>query len=316
MKSLFIGLASTLSLTEAHRIKLESRKTYKPVTSLQHKLAAGRLQDIINPDDATTAGTSNITIIATPDLYFLGSLYAGSNLKGGDGYLYDVGFNYVAIPAKSCDTCYTPKNYNNFTSTSEGTCDNMTETSLAVTSVNFGTAGALSGGFITDTVCLEDTTLNNTSCVDDMPFFEISSQIGLPEDVAGVLGLPPFFQDNYYTNFFQKLVDEEDYMPTVTWTLDSISQSWIDFGTNVTDEKTFGLSVDSNEDTAYWTVNITSIQTGYDDVQSTEAIGIFDTGSIFVYLPNTVYDTLAKKLINHGFVCKDDNGDYLPFCYT
>lgn len=84
----------------------------------------------------------------------------------------------------------------------------------------------------------------------------------MPEDVAGILGLPLWSDGDYYTNFWKTLAKSENLTETIMWGITSETNSWVDFGSNYSDSTTFGLSVYSPvvvDDLPVWGLNVTSI---------------------------------------------------------
>lgn len=131
------------------------------------------------------------------DLYYKGSVYAGTPGIGGQAYIYDTGSTYTAIPGATCTNCwngvYKPTN------SSSAVHSTDTTKSIIMFSVDYGTDVQATGQFVSDKVCLSKT--EEQSCASEMDLFWMTSESGLPPITSGVLGLGTPVVNGYKSNF-------------------------------------------------------------------------------------------------------------------
>jgi hypothetical protein len=159
---------------------------------------------------------------------------------------------------------------------------------------------------ITDHVCI-DKDIQET-CVNDFGFFEVRSQSGL-DGLDGILGMSPTGRGNG-PNFVHEVYKAGNISePTVSFWLndaDSDVGSYVTFG-GVQTKAYKGDIYYSNtlsDSSSWWTLTYSGIKYGSDsyDVSSVGRI-IVDTGTSFIYLPQSDYTKLANKLEEAGFNC-------------
>ena len=213
--------------------------------------------------------------------------------------LWDTGSAWLAIEGYLCSTCTNKYKY-----------DYSAETGLSFTrktngesTINYGSVDT-TGFYATDTVCL---TNSSTTCTKNFNIYIMSTQSGMPSNVAAISGLATDSLGNG-PNLIKSMkssgVISNSYF---CFYLEGMSTtSYLDIGiidnTAMKDSKNLNM-IPILSNNYWWSANVEGIRfgTSESDAWGLDAtMGILDSGTSCLSVPNKYYDWLLTQLRGKG----------------
>ena len=278
----------------------------------------------------------NTALVNTLNLRYTGSVFMGNDLIEIDDIVFDTGSSWLVLETVDCTDCTEVYDFSDQTT--------YTEVGDEI-DVAYADGTTMDGVTATDDVCL---TADSTDCVNSYKFMNAQTA-GLPDYLNGILGMAadpealawydPLTAKSWVQELYDANVIDADSFSVAMRHMDDSNGSYIDYGTPdttaMTDEDDL-VWVDVYEDSVYgkfwWQALVqgirlrpqvdgstdyaTSVAAAYEYSTTNEDIlGITDTGSSCLSLPESVYSFVVRKLVEYlSYTEYDTYWGYIFYC--